>query len=580
MNDSILIALGVVGVLILLLVLKKLTGKKQKPVEQEVADRQRKTSPDVFPEETEKQVGKETEAETEEEQADAFEETSEPVVMEEPVEEFLLEDTLLDELVRDFEQREVESDAFESGRRKEDVVESPAEQILDGQSVDGLQDGEDNEEDETILVVAEAAADGEGKLIIEEPVGKSCISLQEYGKRLNIYEERLRGELEEATQKDDGTVTRHLQHELVVVNEKLALLAESHAKEEEIYQNVLTVLQEMGSEAEASEIQNACQELKQGNPDAAEALLVKVATHSTDRFKGICAYYSGKLAECRIDLPLALERYEHAIAIEVDNAEYYATAAVVARQLYQYGKAMAWMESSVERQQKNPAISPVDIAIGKRDLAYTYVLSGRSQMAGPLYKAAMITFTQHLGQEHPEMAMSWYQIGELQETVGKYDKALSLYRKALSILEKYYDTEHPALTNVLSRLAALCMELELTKECVPLYERLVAIREKTLRPTHPMLAMSLNSLAESYRLQGMHDKAEACYQKCLTLAEKTQGPDHPRVGAVLQELAKTCMAQRKSEEADAYQKRANAIFAKAVEEQEKHSTDELLSLDL
>ncbi|WP_028581010.1 tetratricopeptide repeat protein [Desulfogranum japonicum] len=416
----------------------------------------------------------------------------------------------------------------------------------------------------------------------EEPLaaGTQLISYKQYSDRLNALEEQLRADLENAHQGEGGNVPAHLQRELVVVNEKLAMLDESYAKEKETYQEVLAVLQDMGSEVAGADIQEASEALKSGNPDVAETLLAKVALQATGKAKALGAYYSGKLAECRIDLPLAMERYKHAIEIAGDNPEYLSTAAMVARQLYLYGNAVAWMESAVEELQKKAEIDPVELAVKKRDLAYTYVLSGRSQLAGPLYKEAMTVFSQQLGQDHPEMATSWYQIGELQETIGEYDKAISLYRKALEILEKQYGEEHPVLASVLSKLAALCVELEMERESVPLYERLVTIREKTLRPTHPMVAMSLNSMAESYRLQGMHDMAEGCYQKCLVIAEETLGPEHPRVGAILQELAKACQSQRKGEEAEEYQKRATAIFAKAVEEQERKSADNSFSLEL
>ena len=46
----------------------------------------------------------------------------------------------------------------------------------------------------------------------------------------------------------------------------------------------------------------------------------------------------------------------------------------------------------------------------------------------------MTTLAQKLGPDHPEMALSWQQIGEFQETMGEYDKAVSLYKKALAIL--------------------------------------------------------------------------------------------------------------------------------------------------
>lgn len=421
--------------------------------------------------------------------------------------------------------------------------------------------------------VADAAASAVGGPVIR-------LTLEAYSDRLNTLEDRQRSLLEEAITRHDDILRDRLQRELVLMNDKMALLADSYGEEMACYQQVLQVLEQLRGEAgEPAGLDEAIDRLCNGDPEAAEGVLMALSKEPQP-FAGRAAYGCGRLAECRVDLQRALALYRQAVGLEPDNPASLQAAGRTARNLYQYKEALPWLESYVHQKKASANGDVLGVALAQRELAYTYVLSGNYQKAGPLYKEAMTALARKLGEDHPEMAISWQQIGELQETLGEYDKAVSLYKKALAILEKKRGAEHPVLANLLAKLAALFMELEMEKEAVPLYERLVRIREKALRPTHPQLAISLNNLAEAYRLQGRYADAETCYQKTMIINETIHGSEHPSVAAVLQELAKLSFSQRRPEEAKRYQERAAAIFQKSVDASEKVSGKEALTLEL
>ncbi len=430
------------------------------------------------------------------------------------------------------------------------------------------------EEPEPPVAVAEAETD----LREQETAGQVRFSLEMYANRLNYLEEKQRGALAQLVGQQHETHRERMQRELVIMNDKLALLEDSYAEEVACYEEILHTLAQLPA-TDFSDQQEAMANLREGNPERAEALLVRLS-HQEHPLAERAGYHSGQLAECRVELQTALDRYRHALERDPENILYIRAAARTARSLYRYKEALPWFETYVRLCHEKSAADPLALALAQRELAYTLMVSGQYQKAGALYKESMSVMANKLGQEHPEMAACWYQIGEFQETMGKYDKAVSLYRKSLAILEHTKGKEHPALAVLLDKLAALCMELEMEKEAVPLYERLVHIREQALRPTHPQLALSLNNLAESYRLQGQYVEAEACYQKSLRINEALHGPEHPSVAAILQELAKLCSSQRKTEEARQYQERASAIFQKSVEASERKSGQDALTLEL
>ena len=421
---------------------------------------------------------------------------------------------------------------------------------------------------------------------VEEPVPPEMeatapvnLSLTVYAAQLNEIEEQQRAVLAQAIQQRDDKTRDRLQRELVIMNERLALIEDSYTDDMACYQQVVEALDALQQQAGNAELTQAIAEAQSGNMRPAEDYLAQLSEQSIPQATQ-AAFLSGRLAESRVDLQQSMNLYRKAVEREPGNPQYLQAAGRTARSLYNYKEALTWLEAYVGLSRKDQQSDPVELAKAQRELAYTYVLSGMHQKAGPLYKESMTTLAKVLGQDDPEMAISWYQIGELQETLGEYDKAVSLYQRALAILEKKRGAEHPVLAGILDKLAALCMELEMEKEAVPLYERLLRIREKALRPTHPQLAMSLNNLAESYRLQGRYAEAEACYQKSLIINETVHGKDHPSVAAILQELAKLCNSQRKPDEAKQYQERASAIFQKSVEASEKKSGSESLTLEL
>jgi len=405
------------------------------------------------------------------------------------------------------------------------------------------------------------------------------LTLEAYSIRLNLLEERQRALLTQAMQHRDEKKRDQLQRELVIMNDKLALVADSFTAEISCYQGILEALEQVQSGVDDDGLAAAKDNLRKGDPQAAEIFFARLS-EQPHPLAARAAFFSGRLAECRVDLQPALDRYRRAVNLEPDNPQYLQAAGKTARSIYRYNEALTWLESFVKLSNENKESNPVEQALAQRELAYTYVLSGQYQKAGPLYKESMTTLAKQLGQDHPEMATSWYQLGELQETLGEYDKAVALYKKSLEIFEKKRGQEHPVLAVILDKLASLCMELEMEKQAVPLYERLVRIREKALRPTHPQLALSLNNLAESYRLQSRYAEAEACYQKSLVINETLHGKEHPGVAAVLQELAKLCTSQRKAAEALQYQQRATAIFQKSVEASEKRTGQEALTLEI
>lgn len=407
-----------------------------------------------------------------------------------------------------------------------------------------------------------------------EPV--AAISIEFYTQHLLVLKDEKLAALTTAIEDNEEKSREQLQVELVTLTEALDFLDQSYEQDIACRNDSLTVLQKMVAEVNADEYNRARESLCNDDTLAAELVFDKLVDQDSP-LSALAAYQSGCLAECRIDISRAMERYEKAVSLDDTNPDYLRSAALLARKLYNHKKALFWF-SSLEKVLEEQSDESVELALARRELAYTSALIGKHQQAGALYKKAMVSIANLLGNDDPEMGICWYQIGKLQEAVGKYEKAEEPYSKALAIMDK--TGKNVVLVNILDKLAGLYIELEMEDRAIVLFERLCSFREESANPDNATLSITYNNLAEAYKFSGKYEQAEKQYLRCLTLTEELRGKDHAAVGSILQELVKTSQKLGKMDDAKAYQERATAIFQRVVEEQEAAGQEDTMSQGL
>ncbi len=414
--------------------------------------------------------------------------------------------------------------------------------------------------------VSEPSEPTEQTAMPEESPGEPpqiTLSLDLYEQRLMDYrEERLR-HLTRAMEEDNEAQREQLQAELVVITESLNFLEISYEQELACRKQALEALDLM--DLNSQEYEQARRSIEVGDTAVAGQVLDDVAVRNTSQ-GALAAYLSGRLAECRVDLNRAMDRYEQAVTLDDTTPDYLRTASALARRLYRHKKALAWSHRLVELLEAEGE-DTVELALARRDLAYTSALVGQHKQAGSLYKQAMVSLAKLKGGDDPELGICWLQIGKLQEALGRYEKAEDGYVKALAIVEKV--DGHVALGEILEKLAGLYMELEREKEAIPLLERLCAVKEQSTNPDRASLIMAYNNLAEACRICGRYAQAEENYLRSLAITEDLRGSDHPAVGSILQELGQLCERQGKKDEAERYRQRASTIFQRLMDEEDK-----------
>lgn len=372
--------------------------------------------------------------------------------------------------------------------------------------------------------------------------------------------------LESLEDKVGGAQERRLaQQQVRISGERMVRLEASYQEELACHEAVIAFLGKLAARdpgSPAAQIRESL--LHSAFPGEAEHFLDE---WSQDRQHGrtrsaMAAFLSGRLAELRIDLAQALTCYCRALHLAPDDPEYLRTAGNLAHQLGHYDYARRWRAALLRLIRQRPGgCNPLELALAQRDLAYTCLKAGRQDEAGPLYKSAMSVMGTELGNNHPEMATAWFQIGEMQESQGTFEQAYVLYQRSFKMLESTLGLLDPRLCPALEKLATLSLRFGREQDALAYYRKLVTIQEKALSPDHPFLADSLTALAEACISCGEFSLAEQCCRKSLKITEAIHEREHPTIVALLSELSWLCAQQGKLEEASRYQNEAEAIHA-------------------
>lgn len=152
------------------------------------------------------------------------------------------------------------------------------------------------------------------------------------------------------------------------------------------------------------------------------------------------------------------------------------------------------------------------------------------------YEHALTIFEQQLGREHPTVASSVNNLGNVYFRLGDYEGALAQYSRALELREAVFGPGHPLIGSTLNNLGNVHQERGDYDSALDFYRRSLALREQILPEGHPVLAGSFNNIGYTLEKLGDYDGALISHQRALELREQALGSDHPDVALSLSNI--------------------------------------------
>ncbi|CAF3588067.1 unnamed protein product [Rotaria sp. Silwood1] len=152
---------------------------------------------------------------------------------------------------------------------------------------------------------------------------------------------------------------------------------------------------------------------------------------------------------------------------------------------------------------------------------------------GDYYKAlefvdeALIIRETSLPPNHPDLAESYINIGEVYNKMSDYSKALEFYEKAHEIYEKALPSNHPDLATSYNNIGLVYNSKGDYSKAFEFHKKAHQIYTKALPQSHPSLSASYNNMGLVCDTMGDYSKALEFYEKANTIAEKTLTSNHP-----------------------------------------------------
>jgi CHAT domain-containing protein/Flp pilus assembly protein TadD len=172
-----------------------------------------------------------------------------------------------------------------------------------------------------------------------------------------------------------------------------------------------------------------------------------------------------------------------------------------------------------------------------------------------------------LGKEHPDVAMSLYNLARLLGARGDYAAAEPLYRESLAMRRKLLGEGHPYVANGLNNLALLLQAHGDYAAAEPLYRESLAMWRDLLGEENLDVAKGLNNLATLLYARGDYAGAEPLSRESLAMRRKLLGEGHPDVANGLNNLAALLVARGDYVQAEPLYRESLAMFRKLLGEE-------------
>jgi tetratricopeptide (TPR) repeat protein len=141
-----------------------------------------------------------------------------------------------------------------------------------------------------------------------------------------------------------------------------------------------------------------------------------------------------------------------------------------------------------------------------------------------------------LGAEPEARAWAHDMIGRTYRNLGLYDEAEQHLRAALAERQALLGREHPQVATSLNNLGELLTDRNQFAEAEGLFREALTIRQKLFGGEHPDVAQSLNNLGLVMQYRHDYDAAEKLHRAALEMCRRLRGDAHPDVVNCLLQL--------------------------------------------
>ena len=277
------------------------------------------------------------------------------------------------------------------------------------------------------------------------------------------------------------------------------------------------------AERDADQILAGVQQLKEAGRQSVDELMLKASVVLADEHYPIDERISK--AESLYDKALALAN--ECSSSEEKQMELLEKVTDFLYKYAKYEKAITLNRTLLDLREKVLGEEHPDTAGSYNNIGLVYAKQGDYEKALEYLFKTLVIREKVLGVEHPDTARSYNSIGNVYGIQGDCEKALEYYFKALVIREKALGVEHPDTAGSYNNIGVIYKNQGDYEKALEYHFKALVIREKALGVEHPNTAISYSNIGVIYAKQGDYEKALEYFQKSLAIYEKVLGSEHP-----------------------------------------------------
>ena len=231
----------------------------------------------------------------------------------------------------------------------------------------------------------------------------------------------------------------------------------------------------------------------------------------------------------------------------------------VGNRLGRHDEGLMWGLHAAAVLERSGTESPLDRATLDAQIAAVLREKGELDRAVALDRSALATREEILGEDHPDVADSLDNLGNVLHLLRDEDGAAAAQRRALEIRERVFGPWHPMVAASLNNLANIELAADRFAVAEPLLMRALEIGEAELGTDNADVAAALANLGTVYMGEGRYEEAERFYRRGLAIEERILGSDHHEVAGSYANLSSALMAQGDHRGAASLLERASTI---------------------
>jgi tetratricopeptide (TPR) repeat protein/CHAT domain-containing protein len=222
----------------------------------------------------------------------------------------------------------------------------------------------------------------------------------------------------------------------------------------------------------------------------------------------------------------------------------------------QYPQAASLARQALELARQHLGEDHPDTALSFNNLGLFLRAQGKNAAARPCYEQALDINRRVLGADHPQTAMTLDNLGLLLQAMGDRAAARLHHEQALEIFRRVRGNDHLDTATCLNNLGLLLQAMGDLASARPYLEEALEIQRRVLGEDHPNTATCLDNLGGLLRSLGQLAVARRCREQALEIFRRVRGDSHPdtatcliNLGRLVQEMGDLTAARRCYEQA-------------------------------